>query len=66
MKKCDEFSYSSNIKIACDYWNNDIKNTKEIGKLMKLHRSTIYKYLKKGVKLGWCDYIPKKAKKETI
>ena len=58
--KCHEFTCSSLIKIACDYWNSGIKSALEISKLMKLHRTTIYKYLKKGVLIGWCDYNTKK------
>jgi len=57
--KCHEFACNTIIKIACDYWNSGINNTKEIGILMKLTISTIIKYLKQGVELGWCDYDPK-------
>jgi len=59
--KCDILSCSSNIKIACEHWNNGIKNTYKIANLMKLDKSTIIRYLKKGVELEWCDYDPKIA-----
>jgi len=60
--KCHEFACSSLVKTACNYWNSGIKNTVEIGKLMKLSRSTIINYLKQGNKeLKWCDYDLKKA-----
>lgn len=57
--KCHEFACSSLVKIACNYWNSGIKNTKEIGKLMTLDFTTIITYLKQGKKLGWCDYDSK-------
>ena len=64
--ECHEFACNSLIKIACDYWNNEYKNTNDIGKIMKLNRNTITKYLKQGAKLGWCDYDPKKEIKYNL
>ena len=61
--KCHEFACNSFVKIACEYWNNGINNTKEIGLLMKLHYGTVRDYLKKGCKLNWCNY---NAKEEMI
>jgi len=57
--KCHEYSCNSLVKEACNLWNNGIKNTVEIGKIMKLHSSTISRYLKQGVLLDWCDYNAK-------
>lgn len=57
--KCHEFACKSFVKIACEYWNNGIHNTKEIGLLMKLHYGTTRDYLKQGNKLGWCSYNAK-------
>jgi len=55
--KCEEFALSNLVKIACDYKNNDHNlSTTEIGEMMKLHCTTIMRYLKKGTKLGWCNY----------
>jgi len=56
--KCNEYALNSLVKISCNYWNDGIKNTKNIAKIMKLSRNTIIKYLKQGAKLGWCDYDP--------
>jgi len=58
--QCEEFALRNLVKVACNYKkeNNDL-TTKDIGKLMKVDRSTIWSYLKKGSKLGWCDYNPK-------
>lgn len=57
--KCHEFACSSFVKIACEYWNNGIRNTKKIGLLMKLYYGTVRDYLKQGFKLGWCAYNAK-------
>jgi hypothetical protein len=64
--QCHEFALSSLVKIVCDYWKNGIKNTKDIAKIIKLHHTTIIRYLKKGVILGWCDYDPKEALKNSV
>jgi hypothetical protein len=57
--KCHEYACSSLIKIACDLWNNGIKSTKEIGKIMKSDKSTIVRYFKQGRKINLCDYETK-------
>lgn len=57
--RCHEFALSSRVKEACDLWNNGIKNTVEIGVIMKLSRNTISSFLKNGKILGWCDYDSK-------
>ena len=55
--KCEEFALSNLVKIACNYKNNDHNlSTTNIGEMMKLHCTTIMRYLKKGSKLGWCNY----------
>jgi hypothetical protein len=58
--ECHAFASTSNmIKIICDLWNQGVKSTVEIAKIAKLERSTVGRYLKNGVKFGWCDYDPK-------
>ena len=57
----ESFALSSRVKEACDYWNNGIKNAKDIGVIMRISRTTSINYLKQGVELGWCDYNPKIA-----
>ena len=56
--KCHKDSCISAIKETCDYWNNGIKNTSEIAKLIKVDRVTIVRYLSRGKDIGWCDYDP--------
>jgi hypothetical protein len=63
--KCEEFILSSLVKIACDYKkDNPDMTTVDIGKMMKIHYATIIRYLKKGTKLGWCNYNPKEEMKK--
>ena len=55
--KCEEFALSNLVKQACEIKkNNPNMTTKEIGNIMNLQYATIWKYLKQGTKLGWCDY----------
>jgi len=59
-----EKSCKNLVKIVCDMWNNGIRNTLDISKIIKLSRSSITTYLKQGTELGWCDYNPIDAKKD--
>lgn len=55
--ECEEFALSNRVKQACEYKKqNPDMTTTEIGKIMKLNKNTICKYLKQGVELGWCNY----------
>ena len=63
--KIGQDSEKSLVKEVCDYWHlhNEINNegltTKDLSIEFKLYRTTIIRYLKKGVKLNWCNYNPK-------
>jgi hypothetical protein len=57
-EKAKENSEKSYVKLACEYWKSGLKNTSEIGKIMKLSNVTIVTYLKRGNELKWCDYNP--------
>ncbi|HGD0580605.1 TPA: hypothetical protein ACH354_002268 [Clostridium perfringens] len=60
-KQCAEFANKNIVKEVCDYWNNRSKDetTTDLGKMFKLDRTTIRNYLKRGNKLGWCNYDSK-------
>ena len=63
--KAHEFAINSNIvKDVCDYWNNkeEWETTTTLAEVFGLSRRTILEYLKKGTKLGWCEYNPQKEK----
>lgn len=63
--ECHKNSFSSLVKKACDLWNSGIKDTLEISNILDLARTTIIEYLKKGAKIGWCDYDPKEVMKNV-
>lgn len=63
--KCAEFANKNIVKEVCNYWNNKkYETTSDIGKIFKLNRTTIITYLKRGTKLGWCNYDPKEEMKK--
>lgn len=57
---------SNKIKEVCDYWNNkeEWETTTDLGERFNCWNSTINTYLKKGTKLGWCNYDPKEELKK--
>ncbi|WP_283695639.1 hypothetical protein [Clostridium perfringens] len=59
---CAEFANKNIVKEVCDYWNNKRKDetTTDLMKRFKLGRPAVVNYLKRGTKLGWCEYDPKK------
>lgn len=63
--KCHEYSCNSLIKLSCDIWNEGIRSANEIGKILGFSSATISKYLKKGYVIGWCDYDPREAKRDS-
>lgn len=62
--KCEKSSLPNLIKEICDYWNNkeEWETTQTIADNNSWgikSKETIRNYLKKGTKLGWCEYNPK-------
>lgn len=47
---------NSFVKDVCEMWNSGARNVLEISDKMKIGRTTVVKYLKRGVEIGWCDY----------
>ena len=66
--KAEKFTYTSLIKIACDYKNtNSDLTTTEIGELMGgYHKDCIRNWLRKGEKIGLCEYNAKEEKDKTL
>lgn len=54
---CHEYACDSLVLKVCEVWrtNKDMMSS-EIGKLLKLDKHTVIKYLKHGSYLGLCDY----------
>jgi hypothetical protein len=65
--KAEEFACSNLVKIASKYKRNNPDLTSiEIAKLMKLSKSPIQKYLKKGNDLKWCTYNADKEHDKSL
>ena len=66
-EKCEEFALCNLIKSVCDYWNDkkDWETTTDLGKIFKISRDAIVKYLKKGTELGWCNYNGKEELRKS-
>lgn len=66
--KCEEFALSNRVKEVCDYWNNkeEWETTTDLANKFNLGRTTIIRYLKQGVKLGWCNYNSEEEAKKNI
>ena len=57
---CERYALKNIVKEVCEYQtNNSQLLINEIAKKFDLNTETIRNYLKKGNKLGWCNYIVK-------
>lgn len=65
--KCAEFANKNIIKEVCFYWNNkkEDETTSDLGRIFRLSKDSIKKYLLKGRKLGWCNYNPKEEMRKV-
>lgn len=62
--KCAEFAVNNLVKEVCNMWNS-LKTISDIADFFKMNRSCVRNYLKKGQKLGWCDYDPKTNNRDS-
>ena len=64
--KCDLFASSSILKYVCDLWNeSNNPSRKYIQEQTGFGKNMVYKYLKKGSKLGICSYNPDVEKRKN-
>jgi len=63
--KCHEYGCNNLVKIVCDIWRSGLQTTNEIENQLKLSKTTIIRYLKQGVELGWGDYDPRKERNKN-
>lgn len=56
--ECEAFSLSNLVKSVCERWNNkkEWETTKSLAQEFGLSNTTIHSYIKRGVKIGWCEY----------
>lgn len=64
-KEIGRQSEKSFVKEACDLWVGGLRSTLEISKTLKISSNTTVNYLKRGAKIGWCDYYPVKGSEYT-
>ena len=58
--------YSNIIKQVCEEYDKEEAGVTELSKKYKLSRTSIYNYLKIGVKRGWCNYGPNKLRRRKV
>lgn len=66
-QQCAEFANKNIVKEVCNYWSNkrEDETTVDLGNIFNLSRNSIINYLKRGTKLGWCDYDPKEEMRKS-
>lgn len=65
--KAEEFALSNRVKEICNFKkDNPNITTNEIEEISNIERTTIVKYLKRGAKLGWCEYNPQKERERVV
>lgn len=55
---CNEYATKNIVKEVCDYYNQTLFSGTQIAKNLNMGQTTVYRYLRKGKELGWCDYNP--------
>ena len=53
---CNEYATKNIVKEVCDYYNQTLFSGTQIAKNLNMGQTTVYRYLKRGKELGWCDY----------
>lgn len=60
--KCDAYALSNIIKHVCnEYKNNKDITIIQLSEKFKVDRNTITNYLKRGNRIGWCEYNPEQS-----
>src|SRR5690606_3326834 len=53
------------LRTACELWKSGLQSTLEISKMLKIDRYTVTRYLKRGAKIGLCDYSVEAEQKKA-
>ena len=62
---CLEKSLVSLVKIACDLYTKENLTVPQISKKLKIGKTTVRRYLRKGESLNWCIYNTKEVQKNS-
>lgn len=54
--ECDKKAQKNLVKTACDLYSSGVTSIKDITNILHVSRKTVRDYLKRGAKLGWCNY----------
>lgn len=53
--ECEKYAYKNIVKEVCSFYeNNGYPQYKDMVSIFNLHESTIGRYIRKGIKCGWC------------
>lgn len=63
---CNIASCNSLVKAACDLYVFGMHETNMIGRVLCISSKAVLDYLKRGTKIGWCDYNAKRAIQRRI
>lgn len=58
---CDKSARKNLIKEVCTLYMFNGYNALNLARHFHIHKSTVIRYLKTGVKYGWCNYDPKQS-----
>ncbi|MGL5328329.1 MAG: hypothetical protein ACRDD7_03600 [Peptostreptococcaceae bacterium] len=63
----DKLSLKNIVKEVCDYWRNkeEWENVTTLASNFGLNRTTVLRYLKRGINHGWCNYNADEELKKT-
>ena len=61
--QCELDTHKTFFMDVLNYWNNGIRNSVDIAKLLNLDRHTVQKYLKVAASHSMCDYNPEEGRK---
>ena len=65
---CEEYALKNIVKSVCDYWvvKSDKEGVTEVSAKFGISVSATRGYLKKGTKLGWCNYSRQEEIKKKV
>lgn len=63
---CDKNAQKSLVKEACNLYMSETHDIKKLSSILNIHSSTVRRYLKLGVKFGWCNYSNQTVKAVVV
>ena len=63
---CDQTSWNSLVKTACDLYMSGVHSITTIGKMLRVSNKTVIDYLKRGARAGWCNYTVEDSMRRRV